>query len=223
MWHQLANPASLHIPKNIDCLFSNKAEGVSNSAICPLSNTKTLLESMMVFNLCAMVITVHSLNSFLIVFCMRSSVSKSTAAVASSRIKIFVFLSKARARQMSWRWPIDRLTPPSETWWNRPAGSAIKRTYYQIYNMPVLFKDLPEIKSFKWANSTVFQTSSSEYTSNGSKFNLKVPENNTASWGMIVNFDLKSWRPISAIFTPSMMIFPALASIILQKNSYKPE
>ena len=39
-----------------------------------------------------MVITVDFANSFLIVFCIKSSVSKSTFAVASSRTRIFVFL-----------------------------------------------------------------------------------------------------------------------------------
>ena len=52
-----------------------------------------------------MVITVHSLNSVLIVFWMRSSVSRSTAAVASSRTRILVFLRRALARQTNWRWP----------------------------------------------------------------------------------------------------------------------
>ena len=60
---------------------------------------------MMVFNLWAMVITVHSLNSVRIVFWMRSSVSRSTAAVASSRTRILVFLRRALARQTNWRWP----------------------------------------------------------------------------------------------------------------------
>ena len=40
-------------------------------------------------------------NSVLMVFWIRSSVSKSTAAVASSRIKIFVLWSNARAKQIS--------------------------------------------------------------------------------------------------------------------------
>jgi hypothetical protein len=37
--------------------------------------------------------------------CIRSSVSKSTAAVASSRIRTLVFLSRALAKHISWRWP----------------------------------------------------------------------------------------------------------------------
>ena len=47
------------------------------------------------------VLTVHSLNSSLSVAWMRSSVSRSTAAVASSSTNTFVFRSTARARHTS--------------------------------------------------------------------------------------------------------------------------
>lgn len=60
---------------------------------------------MMVFSLCAMVSTVLSLNSVLMVFWIRSSVSMSTAAVASSRIRILDFLRRVLARQTSCLWP----------------------------------------------------------------------------------------------------------------------
>lgn len=60
---------------------------------------------MIVLSLCAMVSIVQPRNSSLIVFCMRSSVSMSTAAVASSRIRILVLRSNVRARHTSWRWP----------------------------------------------------------------------------------------------------------------------
>ena len=49
--------------------------------------------------------TVHSLNSVLMVCWMRSSVSKSTAAVASSRTRILVLRNKARARHTNCRCP----------------------------------------------------------------------------------------------------------------------
>ncbi len=50
---------------------------------------------MMVLSLWAMVMIVQSENSLLIVAWMRESVSRSTAAVASSRTRILVFLSNA--------------------------------------------------------------------------------------------------------------------------------
>ena len=64
-----------------------------------------LVESMIVLSRCAMVITVESLNSLRMVCWIRSSVSKSTAAVASSRMRILVFRRSARARQTNCRCP----------------------------------------------------------------------------------------------------------------------
>lgn len=61
---------------------------------------------MMVFRRCAMAITVQCWKANRMVFCMRLSVCMSTAAVASSRIRIFVFLSKVLARHSNCRWPI---------------------------------------------------------------------------------------------------------------------
>ena len=52
-----------------------------------------------------MVSTVQSANSVRMVPWIRSSVSRSTAAVASSRIRILVLRNKALARHSSWRWP----------------------------------------------------------------------------------------------------------------------
>jgi len=43
------------------------------------------------------------------------SFTRSTAAVASSRMRTFVFMSRALAKQINWRWPTLRLPPPSET------------------------------------------------------------------------------------------------------------
>lgn len=59
----------------------------------------------MVFSLCAIVSTVQSSNWVLIVIWIRSSVSRSIAAVASSRIKTLVLRSSALARQTSCLWP----------------------------------------------------------------------------------------------------------------------
>lgn len=64
-----------------------------------------LVQSMMVLSLCAIVKTVQSSNCVRIVDWIRSSVSRSMAAVASSRIRILVFLRRARAKQTSCLWP----------------------------------------------------------------------------------------------------------------------
>ena len=47
--------------------------------------------------------------------CMSASVSRSTDEVASSRMTRAGRMSSARARQSSWRWPCEKLTPPSAT------------------------------------------------------------------------------------------------------------
>ena len=60
---------------------------------------------MMVLSLWAMVSTVRSANSRRIVSWMRSSVSMSTAAVASSRTRILLLRSSARAKHTNCRWP----------------------------------------------------------------------------------------------------------------------
>lgn len=57
-----------------------------------------LLLSMMVWRRWAIVRTVQSANSLRIVVWIKLSVSKSTAAVASSRMRILALRSKARAR-----------------------------------------------------------------------------------------------------------------------------
>lgn len=58
-------------------------------------------------------------------------------------------------------------------------------------------------------SSNAFQIIQSEYSSKGSKFFRIVPENNTGCWGMIVSLDRNSYRSISWISIPSMMILPS--------------
>lgn len=60
---------------------------------------------MIVFSLCAMVSTVQSSNCVRMVIWIRSSVSRSMAAVASSRIRILVLRRRALARHTSCLWP----------------------------------------------------------------------------------------------------------------------
>ena len=154
----------------------------------------------MVLSLWAIVMTVHSLNSFRIVAWIRSSVSKSTAAVASSKMSTLVLRSKARAKQINCRCPTLKFSPPSDASWSSPVG-----------------RDLTNV--FKWACSKAAHTSSSVYESKGSKFILKVPENRTGSCGIIVSRERNAWRPKSAILMPSMVMEPSAASIMRNKPS----
>lgn len=82
----------------------------------PFSSTRIWLQSMMVLSRWAIISIVQDLNSFLIVFCIRSSVLTSTAAVASSRTRIFDFLSNALARLSSCLCPTLKFSPPSHTY-----------------------------------------------------------------------------------------------------------
>ncbi|KAH9425945.1 hypothetical protein DERP_014515 [Dermatophagoides pteronyssinus] len=81
----------------------------------PASNTSTRFESIIVCKRCAIVNIVQWENSFRIVVCIKESVSKSTAAVASSNIKTFVRRNNARVKQNNCRWPTEKLSPPSLT------------------------------------------------------------------------------------------------------------
>lgn len=75
-----------------------------HAAYAKLKRTNLEL-SIMLCRRCAMVRTVQCANSFLMVVWIRLSVSRSTAAVASSRINMRDFLSSARARHSSCRCP----------------------------------------------------------------------------------------------------------------------
>ena len=96
VWYRksLSGPIMALIADTLLCQYETMSKELTNLSL-----------SMMVLSLWAMVRTVQSANSVRIVFWMRSSDSKSTAAVASSRINTFVFRSNVRARHTNWRWP----------------------------------------------------------------------------------------------------------------------
>jgi hypothetical protein len=175
----------------------------------------TLSESIIVFNLWAMVKTVQSLNSVLMVLWIKSSVSKSTAAVASSKTSTFVFLNNALLRQINCLCPTDRFSPPSVTSWYKPAVKPVETRSFDYRNFET-DADSPFTNDFKWACSKAIHTSSSLCLSNGSKFIRSDPENRTASCGIIVSRERNVCRPKLDIFTPSIRISPSAASIILQ-------
>ena len=124
------------------------------SSSFPFLKTAIRSESIIVFNLWAMVKTVQSANSFRRVDWIKSSVSWSTVAVASSRTKTFVFLSKALARQINCLWPTEKFEPPSETSLSKPSPR-VSTTWF-----------------FKWANSRLLQSSWSLWSPTGSRLNL---------------------------------------------------
>ena len=89
---------------------------------------------MTVLSLWAIVRTVQSANSDLMVCCMRSSVSRSTAAVASSSTRIFVLRSKLLAKHSSCLCPT--LTNENrKLWWQH------KQTPGQAQQLPLSYTD----------------------------------------------------------------------------------
>lgn len=109
-----------------------------------------LSQSMMLFNRWAIVMTVQSANSFRIVFWMSSSVSRSTAAVASSRTRTFVFRRRVLARQTSCRCP----TLNSEQTF--PVQSLIIITNDNIIKNFLIFNLLILCKHFKHSENCKF-------------------------------------------------------------------
>jgi len=77
----------------------------------PSLSTSTRSLSITVGIRCAIVQTVQSLNSLLIIFCIRLSVAVSTDAVASSSTSIFDCFSRARPKETSCRCPTLQLSP----------------------------------------------------------------------------------------------------------------
>ena len=69
-----------------------------------------------------MTMEVRSLISLAMASWMSCSVSVSMLEVASSRTRISGSKAKARAKANSWRWPADRVEPPSATAWAKPWG-----------------------------------------------------------------------------------------------------
>ena len=88
---------------NVNSVSYAWREGTCWAGIMILCTYRSL--SIIVFNLWAMVRIVQSANSVRIVLWISSSVSRSTAAVASSRMRIFVLRSSVLARQTSCLWP----------------------------------------------------------------------------------------------------------------------
>lgn len=87
-----------------------------------------------------MVKTVQSSNWVLMVDWMRSSVSRSIAAVASSRMRILVFLRRARAKHTSCLWPTLKTQ-------QNVRHSATEK----LFTEPSLPLSLPQVLSSLWA------------------------------------------------------------------------
>lgn len=88
----------------------------------------------MVFSLCAIMSIEQDLNSSRMVLWIRASVLTSTAAVASSRTRIFDLRSSARARLNSCLCPTLKFSPPSDTF------TQVKLHLRQLMFFPLLLQ-----------------------------------------------------------------------------------
>ena len=133
------SPASFAIEKKAESLLASSFAGESASMRFPSERRTIRSLSMIVFSRCAIVMIVQWRNSFLIVAWIRSSVSRSIAAVASSKtitllcLRIIGWVTGQRhrtskdlrhalAKQRSCLCPTERLSPPSLIWCSKPPG-----------------------------------------------------------------------------------------------------
>ena len=143
----------------------------------------------MVLSLWAMVNTVRSANSRRIVCWMSSSVSKSTAAVASSRTKILLLRSSARAKHTNWRWPTLWSTASMNNLFftcNKVKKEKVRQVNHLKFSPPsaIVYWSpslSPETKFFRWLTSNTCHSWSSVYLLKGSKLSRRLPENSTGS------------------------------------------
>lgn len=119
---------------------------------------------------------------------MNSSVSISTLAVASSNTSSLFFFKIVLARQ------INCFCPTEKTLWAWLISVFIPCGNYST-------------NCFKFDYSIACQISSSEYSSNGSKFFLIVPANTKGVYGIREMLFLNIWIPTCPISTPSNTIF----------------
>mmetsp|Transcript_70178 Transcript_70178/g.158705 ORF Transcript_70178/g.158705 Transcript_70178/m.158705 type:complete len:228 (-) Transcript_70178:156-839(-) len=170
--------------------------GAGPSRARPLSSTSTWSLSRMVLIRWATTSSVHPRKAapFFIVACRAASAARSTDAVASSKSTTFLLWSAARAMERSCRCPALQLAPPSITHISSPSPE-------QVTN------------SLRRATSRADHTSSSVFSSAGSRLNLRGPEKRWGSWGMIASA-LRSWgRATLAVSTPSMSTCPPHTSL----------
>ncbi len=132
----------------------------------------------------------------------------------------------ARAKQRSWRWPWERLRPPSVMIERRDLKGLM---FWLPDGEPGSTGDEDEVSPFacplpsacssrdigaetRWTRSNASRSSSSVCSSKASRLLRTVPENRTGSWGMIARRDRKALSFIFETSRPSMWMLPCRAS-----------
>mmetsp|Transcript_31750 Transcript_31750/g.80969 ORF Transcript_31750/g.80969 Transcript_31750/m.80969 type:complete len:224 (-) Transcript_31750:3367-4038(-) len=173
--------------------FCSSESGWSASSTWPSPMTTTRSTSMMVLRRCAMMSVVVAANASRMATWMALSVSRSTLAVASSSMRILDWRSMARAMQNSWRWPSEKLAPPSTTLASSLSSSA-------------------EMAACRPTLSSTSHSAVSACALKGSRFLRTLPLNMKGSWGMMDILERRSRSPSVAMSTPSITTRPLSAS-----------
>mmetsp|Transcript_37539 Transcript_37539/g.93317 ORF Transcript_37539/g.93317 Transcript_37539/m.93317 type:complete len:262 (-) Transcript_37539:782-1567(-) len=163
--------------------------GGPTSATCPSCIVTTLSQCMMVSSRCAMVSVVAEPSWVRSVCWISASVSKSMLAVASSATITRDPLSSARAMQINWRSPAERLEPPASSGRSSPSGCL--RTTSVIAHC-----------------SSALHSSASSLSLNGSRLARTEPVKRTGSCGMMERRERSVRRGSVAVSTPSISITP---------------
>ena len=164
------------------------------AAIWPSLNNMILSQLLTVPKRWAIIMTVEFFNFSCTVDQMVFSVFGSTCAVGSSKITILLRLSKVRAKHINCRSPVLKFSPPSKSWWS---------------SWPSRFST----KLVSFTSLIALHSSSSVYSSKGSKFFLNDPLKRTGDWPRTeIHFrDSWSWTPV--MHTPSMNISPSASGM----------
>mmetsp|Transcript_26147 Transcript_26147/g.77575 ORF Transcript_26147/g.77575 Transcript_26147/m.77575 type:complete len:233 (+) Transcript_26147:331-1029(+) len=124
---------------------------------------------------------------------MSASVARSTFAVASSSARTLASCSSARARQKSWRWPTERLSPASAMRASSPP--------------PLL------ITPFSFTADSTSHSRESSWPRNGSRLLRTVPLKSTGSCGMMASWRRSTSSPTRVMSTPSSRMAPLVTSM----------
>mmetsp|Transcript_34011 Transcript_34011/g.74306 ORF Transcript_34011/g.74306 Transcript_34011/m.74306 type:complete len:212 (-) Transcript_34011:2035-2670(-) len=143
---------------------------------------------------------VQAANSLLIIVWIPLSVSPSTLLVGSSRHKIFLGTSSARAKHMSCFSP--ELNPAPEL-----STARLSSCWVSSYAKPV------------WRRAA--STFASPCSPHGSKLLLTVPFINTGSWGIAITARRKRSNPIPPRATPSIRTQPSHGSTSLNRHAIR--
>mmetsp|Transcript_41337 Transcript_41337/g.93133 ORF Transcript_41337/g.93133 Transcript_41337/m.93133 type:complete len:310 (-) Transcript_41337:1308-2237(-) len=189
-------------PKKSESGLPMSSAGGAHSASLPSSMVTMRSESSMVWRRWAMVSVVAWANLVRSDRWTTASVSRSMFAVASSTASTFGFRRTARARQMSWRWPVDQLAPPSSTADPRPSGCCSRTALVS-----------------RQAQRRASHRAASWNSPNASRLSRNVPTKRTGSCGMMPSVRRSLLRGILAVSSPPSKIRPSVSMGVMRKRA----